>query len=338
MSIDIPGLLIEQTGARKVIDLGAIQSLWEGYGGIGRYSLEGGEAIASTVVVKHICLPDQKQRARQQHKRGWNTELSHQRKVNSYRVEVNWYKDHVAREKASFLEPQFRTARCYGCVVLGDESIIIMEDLDAAGFSRRFSSPGLEEARLCISWLANFHARYLNVAPVGLWHTGTYWHLATRPDELEALDNHQLKSAAGAIDKVLSECPYQTFVHGDAKIANFCFDTANSQVAAVDFQYVGGGCGMKDLVYFIGSCFDEYQCELLEDELLDYYFSEFESAIARFQPAIDAAKVEKAWRPLFGYAWADFYRFISGWSPGHPKANAYSKKITCRVLNEIKQR
>lgn len=36
---------------------------------------------------------------------------------------------------------------------------------------------------------------------------------------------------------------FQTFVHGDAKLANFCFGSNN--VAAVDFQYVGKGIGVK---------------------------------------------------------------------------------------------
>ena len=33
-----------------------------------------------------------------------------------------------------------------------------------------------------------------------LWESGTYWHLETRPDELEELEDLDLKNAASAID------------------------------------------------------------------------------------------------------------------------------------------
>lgn len=110
---------------------------------------------------------------------------------------------------------------------------------------------------LCLKWLANFHATFINEELAGLWQTDTYWHLATRPDELAVTDNPALKQAAVAIDAKLNSCRYKTFVHSDAKVANFCFSTDSKMVAAVDFQYVGGGCGMKDVICLLGSCLDE---------------------------------------------------------------------------------
>ena len=117
-------------------------------------------------------------------------------------------------------------------------------------------------------------------APSGLWTTGTYWHLETRPDELDVLDDAQLKAAAEKIDRQLSEARFQTFVHGDAKLANFCFAETGAGVAAVDFQYVGGGCGMKDVAYFISSCLDESSCEAGETELLDCYFGALKRSLS----------------------------------------------------------
>ena len=54
-----------------------------GYGSIKRYNLKGSDY--TSVIVKHV-EPDQGA-----HPRGWNTDLSHQRKLKSYQVELNWY-------------------------------------------------------------------------------------------------------------------------------------------------------------------------------------------------------------------------------------------------------
>ncbi len=135
---------------------------------------------------------------------------------------------------------------------------------------------------------------------------------------------------------LLSGARHQTLVHGDAKLANSCFSpegtSSLSRVAAVDFQYVGGGCGMKDVAYFLGSCLDEAECEAREGELLDLYFDLLGSALGRLQPDVDAASVEREWRALFPVAWTDFHRFLKGWSPGHWKIHSYSERVAREVL------
>ena len=87
--------------------------------------------------------------------------------------------------------------------------------------------------------------------------------------------------------KKLSAAKYQSLVHGDAKLANFCFTANGERVAVLDFQYVGGGCGMKDVAYFVGSCLDEASCEKREDAILDTYFASLGEALARRRPEID---------------------------------------------------
>ncbi len=72
---------------------------------------------------------------------------------------------------------------------------------------------------------------------------------------------------------------FKLVVHGDAKLANFCFTPTRDAVAAVDFQYVGFGCGMKDVAYFISSCMNEYQAEQLEEDILNYYFQRLKSLL-----------------------------------------------------------
>ncbi|MDX2479205.1 MAG: DUF1679 domain-containing protein, partial [Desulfuromusa sp.] len=161
------------------------------------------------------------------------------------------------------------------------------------------------------------------------------WHLETRPDELEALTDLPLKNAAATIDRMLRDSPYQTLVHGDAKLANFCFSANGERVAAVDFQYIGGGCGMQDVAYFIGSCLPEEECEQLESRLLDTYFTVFKSALTIFHPTIDADVVEADWRKLFPIAWTDFHRFLKGWSPGHWKLNAYNERLAREVVASL---
>ena len=65
---------------------------------------------------------------------------------------------------------------------------MVMEDLDMSGFSQRRESLKFSELSVCLSWLANFHATFMQHPADGLWEKGTYWHLETRPDELAALE------------------------------------------------------------------------------------------------------------------------------------------------------
>ena len=311
--------------ATSAEDLGVaevIQELWGGYGRILRIRLDGGDA--ETVVAKHVRGP-----TGSSHPRGWDTDLSHRRKVRSYEVETAFY-EHWSR-------------RCgEGCRLpktLGlerdetGEVLIVLEDLDAAGFPARLASVNWQHVEICLRWLANFHATFMGVEPVGLWKTGTYWHLETRPEELRALDDEKLRAAATEIDRKLSAARFQTLVHGDAKLANFCFAGDGQRVAAVDFQYVGGGCGMKDVAYFIGSCLDERECEAREAEVLACYFSALEEALAGSD--VDARAIVDEWRGLFHIAWTDFHRFIKGWSPGHWKINSYSERVAREVCAQL---
>jgi aminoglycoside phosphotransferase (APT) family kinase protein len=146
---------------------------------------------------------------------------------------------------------------------------------------------------------------------------------------LTLLEDQKLKDAARVIDEKLNTCTYKTFVHGDAKLANFCF-AEDGQVAGLDFQYVGGGCGIKDVAYFVGSCLNESECERLEAQILDTYFEFLQSAMMKRNEALEAE-----WRSLYRVAWADFHRFLKGWSPGHWKINSYSERITAEVINNL---
>ncbi|MEZ9144609.1 phosphotransferase [Vibrio sp. 10N.286.52.C3] len=331
-------------GCHEGFDVQVIQRLWGGYGELVRlvFSQESSAELKS-VIVKHVALPD-----KAEHPKGWNTKLSHQRKVHSYQVETAWYQSFT----------QQWDERCpvpvgLQCELEENEWLIVMQDLADIGFpltshfdvlaASDYQAPSYtreeqKQRNACLKWLANFHVKHININQEqlsSLWQVGTYWHLDTRPDELNALADLPLKNQAKHIDRLLKECPYQTLVHGDAKLANFCFDSESERAAAVDFQYVGHGCAMKDVALFMSSAVRPQDCAELESQVLDTYFQHLKEALAHYQPQLSFDEVEAAWRPMFCVAWADFQRFVKGWSPEHWKINPYTEQLTLRVLTQL---
>lgn len=321
--VDLQQDIYHLTGASAITREESVQTLWSGYGSIKRFVLQGGKY--PSVIVKHIQFP-----AKQTHPHGWNTPLSHQRKLKSYQVEKQWYQEFSRRTQKTCKVPDLLQS-----IDIESGLLVIMEDLDQSGFELRYDPANvrLEQVESVLSWLAHFHATFMEYSPEGLWPIGTYWHLDTRPDEWQKMQNKDLKLAAEAIDARLNSASFQTFVHGDAKLANFCFGK-DDQVAAVDFQYIGQGCGMKDVAYFLSSCFEETECEQYENVLLDHYFGVLKTAL---NDEVDFEALHEEWRKLYAFAWADFYRFLDGWSPGHWKMHGYSKRITQQVLDELNQ-
>lgn len=294
----------------EILEFETVQPLWKGYGEILRAIFKSSPSL----ILKYIRPPATKE------------STSHLRKIKSYEVEAYWY-SHFNNSNRN----------CYFPSLIGKyqnekELFLVMEDLDQGGLSRRLLKANLSQIRPCISWLANFHAQYLNTSASGLWAKGTYWHLETRPDELEALGEGALKMTASLIDKKLDGAKFKTIVHGDAKLANFCFSNDLKNTAMVDFQYVGRGCAMKDLAYFMSSVFNSEECYRREKSVLDYYFDALEKALEE-----DITEIETEWRSLYKYAWADFYRFLEGWSPDHHKIHKYSMEQSESAQREVLQ-
>jgi len=287
----------QATGAESARRGERIQSLWSGYGEIVRVRLSGARDERATVIVKSVKPPAAA--------RGKPKDASHARKSRSYDVEMAWYRTFAARCDDACRVPAFLGGRA-----AGGEWLFVLEDLDDAGFPERRRRANGAELDVCLAWLAAFHARFLGVVPEGLWKTGTYWHLATRPDELAATGDAQLRAAAPILDRQLRAATFQTFVHGDAKLANFCFAPGGRAVAAVDFQYVGGGCGMKDVAYLL---YGESSAAV-EQRHLDTYFKRLRDDVTRLHPSIDVAALEAEWRALYPVAGADFRRFLAGWA------------------------
>jgi aminoglycoside phosphotransferase (APT) family kinase protein len=299
--------IAQVSGARGVRRVERVQSLWDGYGEVLRVMLVG--ADVPSVVVKSV-----------EPKAGGGGR-SDARKRRSYEVESTWYRTFAPRCEG------FRVAKPIAQRAGRDGWIFVLEDLDAAGYAERRRRDDGPTLRRCLGWLAALHARFIGEAPTGLWPVGTYWHLATRPDELAEMDDDALRSAAPQIDARLSAARFRTIVHGDAKLANFCF-APNDDVAAVDFQYAGGGCGMKDVAYLLYGTADED-----EGKLLSFYFDRLRAGCALH----DAAAVEAEWRALYPLAVADFFRFLAGWSKGTWRADVRGQRRALRILTQLRE-
>jgi hypothetical protein len=300
-----------------------VQALWSGYGEIRRATLSGPGASDRAVVLKYVVPPAAA--VAQQDAAGAR---SHRRKLRSYRVEQAFYRDFAARcGEACRVPAPIHVSAEQGSV------LFVLEDLDAAGFGLRRNRSSDSELRACLGWLAAFHATFLHELPEALWKVGSYWHLATRPDELQALGDRELRRAAVGLDQRLNRARFKTLIHGDAKLQNFCFAAQASGVAAVDFQYVGGGVGVKDVAYFLSSCLASERLQNEAEAHLDEYFSMLARALQeREVPIQEISALICEWRGLYPVACADFYRFLLGWEPAHDFRDPYLEAMTRGVL------
>jgi hypothetical protein len=302
------------TGAASARRGERIQSLWSGYGELFRVHLEGGSV--PSVVVKAVRPPRSSRSSRD--------DASHRRKCRSYEIEATFY-----RTLARRCDDACRVPGLFASRIADGDIDLVLEDLDASGFPRRRRGATPREMDRCLSWLAALHACFLGERPVGLWEVGTYWHLATRADELAAMDDDELRRAAPILDERLRHARFQTIVHGDAKLANFCFPEGEGGVAAVDFQYVGGGPGVKDVAYLLSGHFED---DALERRALDVYFAELRRALTARGREEDVDTLEAEWRALYPIACADFYRFLAGWAKEHFRSDPHARAVVRRVL------
>lgn len=264
-----------------------VQRLWRGYGEVERIALDGEE---SSLILKRIQPPG-------------GSDAGHRRKLKSYQVEIAWY-------LGSLPAGLGRLPHCFAALPPNADGAcaLLLEDLSAAGYPRGARRLSLRQRAAAIDWLAALHAAFVDrPLPDGLWAEGSYWQLDTRREEWGRIRG-PLAQAAETLHARLTEIRYRSVVHGDAKPANMCFSAAD-EVAMVDFQYVGGGCGMRDLAYLLD---DVCQAGLAAAEpWLDRYFQ----ALAARLPGARAQAVATEWRPLFPLALADYHRFLAGWLP-----------------------
>lgn len=300
--------LIEFLNTHQLTETEHLQSLWSGYGKIIRVQNNN-----KSYIVKVIANQTQVN-----HPRGWNTSTSHERKLNSYRVETEFY-----RQGNIYADEKCRIPALIASQHSDKGTWLLLEDLDDAGFFVRKERANWHSLRLAIRWLAYFHAKNMFTQVRELWPTGTYWQLETRQDEWQKMADSDYKSKANIIHQTLLDSPFQTLCHGDAKFENLCFHQNADDIAAVDFQYVGRGVGVKDLAYLATSCLEEDQLFEFDEQILEEYLEQLNCALEHYQIAVDFDQLEKNYRYLYPIAWADFYRFLLGWNPQSWKVNRY---------------
>lgn len=291
---------VERALDKRITSSALIQSLWSGYGAIWRCQLDDG----SQAILKAVTPPP-------------GEGLSHQRKLRSYAVETHWYATWAARTGQASPVP----------AVLALDATpgawrLLLQDVGA---------PAQSAPSAHLDWLAHFHAAFMGQNPEGLWPMGCYWHLQTRPEEHARQAPGPLKDAAQDLDARLNAARFKTLVHGDAKAANFC--SGPQGLRAVDFQYVGGGCGMKDVAYWVSRAPDP-----ANPDHLSRYFSTLRAALTAADPQrwsipmLD--ELESEWRALYPVAWADYCRFLAGWAPSR-RQDDLDREMIARALRAL---
>ncbi|KAF7764541.1 hypothetical protein PCIT_b0571 [Pseudoalteromonas citrea] len=297
---------------KRVIFNDEPRALWSGCGAIIRAEVDDQHAV-----IKYSSVPELLE-----HPNIVQSGFARARKAKSYRVEKDFYSLYSSRLPNSIAIPELLWSG-----ETSSENILVLRDFTIQGFNS-ISDSDLNGIRHIVVWLARFHATFLwcNKEPnyAKLWEQGGYWHLATRPDEHENIAQSDIKLRAAEIDEVLVNQRFRTLIHGDAKQANFAIN--QNRVVGYDFQYVGKGIGLQDIMLLFTSVFNADQQEAYEEPLLALYFRELYSALeGRFD--IDTCqKIERQWRSIWPIIWSDFYRFLLGWKPNHFKINAYMKR------------
>ncbi|NYR11920.1 phosphotransferase [Pseudoalteromonas sp. MIP2626] len=304
----------------KQIKVGAtLTSLWSGCGSIVACELDGQACVIKAVNIPEVI----------NHPKIKQTAFAVNRKRKSYNVEYYFYNDCSQQ-----LPNNAAAIGCLAAIQNDQRYVLAFNDFTQQGYVQALP----QDYREVIKWLAHFHAFNLTIEAVThaaekLWPQGNYWHLSTRPDELTKLQQSAIKQVAAKLNTTLCNSAYKTVIHGDAKLANFAINK-QQHVLGYDFQYVGAGVGVIDVMYFMTSCFNETQLHQHADSCLEWYFSELKLALGVYHPKVEASKVINDWRNLWSVAWADFYRFLAGWSPEHKKINSY---MLLHVKSELKK-
>lgn len=225
--------------------------------------------------------------------------------------------------------------------------LIILSDLRRQ-YPRSCVSLDLIHTKSVLRWLAAFHAAFWEEHIFAdVWPEGSYWHLDTRREELQCIGSEwaELRQVAEEIDAQLrgrenksdtSTGQFRTLIHGDSKAANILFGPVKTgdeppECALYDFQYCGGGYGVKDVVYLLVSSVDARVLQKEEQSLLVYYY---EYLVKELKPEQRTAYTLDIMKQHYQLALLDYVRFMAGW--GFWGNSSWAKKEAKKYLNEVK--
>ncbi|NOU50157.1 kinase [Pseudoalteromonas sp. JBTF-M23] len=301
-----------------IVDKESSSQLWSGCGSVNRMCLDG-----TDVAVKFAQVPSQLT-----HRNIAQSNFALTRKLKSYQVELAFYQLQSAQLNSFCNVPKLVHA-----VQRDYTTCLVLSDFTYEGFTT-INELSLAHHQQVLNWLARFHSYFILQSNIG-WREGGYWHLATRPDEFQRMAHSELKTHANCFASLIHSCPYQTQIHGDAKAANFAFNS-DLVVLGYDFQYFGSGIGIQDVMLYFTSVFDDDGLQTNADMLLEYYFSILLDNLSVTLSVQSASDIIASWRGLWSVVWADFYRFLLGWKPDHFKINHYMREQSQNALKLVR--
>lgn len=290
-------------------------ALWSGCG-----QIISGHFDTHPVIVKLSQIPEQID-----HQVISQSDFAKARKDFSYLNELTFY---TLQSPSNLFEEMI--PKCFYAERIDSLNILILEDFKHRQ-CRNVSLVNFEQIQKVIKWLAKFHALGIAFNTSHKFTHGGYWHLDTRPDEFNKMQSSDLKSSASLIATKLYNAKFLTLIHGDSKPANYAFDKKNN-VLGYDFQYVGKGIGLQDLMLFMTSVLDNEACYEYEKQFLDLYFRYLKIYSVGVISQKEFELLEANWRMLWPYVWSDFYRFLMGWKPEHKKVTTFMHEKFLEVL------
>lgn len=118
--------------------------------------------------------------------------------------------------------------------------------------------------------------------------TGTW----TPAEEFQRMPRRPPERCRPSIDRVLKNARFQTLLHEQGPGRLSSGKTPKKRPPSVRFQYVGVGCGIRDVAYFLDCCLSYTNSEEKAPEWLDFSYS---------QTADDLPEgLESEWRRLSG--------------------------------------